>query len=463
MTVHLHRRRDTAPTASTAPSADRHTGAWSLTRVVLGSLVVGAVSALGLTLVVLPGATEAVVTGSLLLGFGLGWGALAAVSARRTTRPQRWARVPAVAMSAAGAGLVTFAPGDSSLSVLNWIWPPIVLALVAWMVVQARRALPTRAQRLLVPVFVTLAAVAVGALAQDVTSRQARHDHPAPGRTIAVGDHRLHLDCRGAGIPTVVLFNGMGELSASWARITDQVSDTTRVCAYDRAGQGWSDDVDEPQDGVTAAGDLHTLLAAAGEHGPYVLVGHSIGGPYALTYAAQYPQDVAGMVLLDSSSPRQFTDQPAYPLQYALMKRGLSLLPTLARVGLGPVTGPSSHLPGAQGDLVDAMTSTVRAQRNGRDELSTIPRLFEQSQSLTSLDDRPLMVLTASENLATEGWPAAQDRLAALSGDSIHRVVRSTHAGMVEDPTGADAAVAAITTVTRAVRTGTSVSAPRPA
>jgi pimeloyl-ACP methyl ester carboxylesterase len=178
-----------------------------------------------------------------------------------------------------------------------------------------------------------------------------------------------------------------------------------------------------------------------------------------MTYAAQYPEDVAGMVLLDSSSPRQFAEMPAYPTQYAVMKRGLSLLPTLARAGLGPVIAPRSHLPGAEGDLVEAMTSTVRAQRNGRDELSTIPRLFEQSQSLATLDDRPLVVLTASENLATEGWPAAQDRLAALSGDSVHRVVRSSHAGMVEDVAGSVASAAAITAVARAVRTGSSVSA----
>jgi pimeloyl-ACP methyl ester carboxylesterase len=457
MTVHTHPSRDTAPDA--ARDADRRTGAWSLTRVVLGSLLVGAVSALTLIMVVFPGATEAVVTGSLLLGFGAGWGALAVVSARTTHRPQRWARVPAIAMSATGAALVAFSPDDSSLSVLNWVWPPLMLALVAWMFVQARRALPRRARWLLAPVFVTLAAVAAGALVQDVTSPQVRQQHPAPGRTLAVGDHRLHLDCRGGGGPTVVLFNGMGEFSASWARITGQVSDTTRVCAYDRAGQGWSDDVDEPQDGVTAAADLHTLLAAAGEHGPYVLVGHSIGGPYALTYAAQYPEDVAGMVLLDSSSPRQFADLPAYPVQYALMRRGVSLLPTLTRAGLGPVIGPTSHLPGAEGDLAEDMSSTVRAQRNGRDELSMAPRVFEQSQSLITLDDRPLVVLTASENLSTEGWAAAQDRLAALSSDSVHRDVRSSHAGMVEDLNGSDASAAAITAVARSLGTGSPVSA----
>ena len=99
MTVHTQPSRATAPDTG-APNADRRTGALSITRVVLGSLVVGAVSALVLTLVVFPGATEAVVTGSLLLGFGVGWAALVLVSARRTNHPQRWARVPEVAMTA---------------------------------------------------------------------------------------------------------------------------------------------------------------------------------------------------------------------------------------------------------------------------------------------------------------------------------------------------------------------------
>jgi pimeloyl-ACP methyl ester carboxylesterase len=362
-------------------------------------------------------------------------------------------------MTVTGAALMVFTPQDPGLTDLNWVWPPLMLGLVSWMYVEARRNLPGRTHWLLTPVFVVLALTALGAGVQDVTSRGVMQDHPAPGKTYSVGDHRLHIDCQGAGGPTVVLFNGMGEFSGSWARITNQIGQTTRVCAYDRAGQAWSDDVDEPQDGVAAAADLNALLTAAGEQGPYVLVGHSIGGPYALTYAAQYPEDVAGMVLLDSSSPHQFADQPAYPLQYALMKRGLSLMPTLARVGLGPAIGAGSHLPGADGDVVDAINSTVRAQRYGRDEISMVPRIFEQSQSLVTLGDRPLVVLTASENLSTEGWSAAQDQLADLSSDSVHRVVRSSHAGMVEDPVGSDASASAITAVVRSARSTTPVAA----
>ena len=214
-----------------------------------------------------------------------------------------------------------------------------------------------------------LAVASVGATTENVLLVRDHDTYPAPGQIYEVDGHRLHLDCRGHGGPTVVLFNGLGEISASWARITDQVSTTTRICAYDRAGQGWSEDVATPQDGVTAAEDLHPLLAQGGEEGPYVLVGHSIGGPYALTYAAQYPEQVAGMVLLDSSSPEQLTSIPSYAGQYAMMRRGLALLPTLARLGLSRVFA-ASHLPGEEGDQVRAMTSTPYALRNGRDDVS---------------------------------------------------------------------------------------------
>ena len=232
----------------------------------------------------------------------------------------------------------------------------------------------------------------------------------------------------------MVLFNGLGEISATWARITSEVSATTRVCAYDRAGQGWSDDTNSPQDGVAAARDLHALLAAAGEPGPYILAGHSTGGPYALTYAARYPQQVAGMVLLDSSSPEQMTSIPSYAGQYALaLRRGLAFLPTLTRIGLGSLFSSGAGLPADAIGRAQAMTSTARAARNGRDEISMIPTVFRQAQALTSLHGRPLAVLTTSDSLGTDGWKAAQDKLAALSGNHVHRDVDSTHAGLITD------------------------------
>jgi pimeloyl-ACP methyl ester carboxylesterase len=444
----LTQRRDhtdnTQPTRRDVPVA----------RVIAGSLAAGVVAALALTLAVFPGATESVITGSLLVAFGGGWATMAVLTERMTSQPQRWARVPAAAMGAAGLGLLIGAPQNAALTALNWAWPPAMLALAVWMLVQMRRALTGRGRWLLTPVLVVLAATTVGATFENVTELRTEHSYPAPGKTYDVGTHRLHLYCQGEGSPTVVLFNGLGEISASWAWVTDEISPATRVCAYDRAGQGWSDDVDNPQDGVAAAKDLHALLAAAGEHGPYVLAGHSIGGPYALTYAAQYPGQVAGMVLLDSSSPEQFDAVSAYPLQYALMRRGLALFPTLARVGVGSLFGAGSQLPTDAAAEVQAMTSTARAMRNGRDELAAIPQVFEQAQALTTLHGLPLAVLTTTDSLGTEGWAAAQDELAALSTDSLHRVVDSSHAGLLSDQRPAAESAQAIAAVVAAVRTG---------
>ena len=452
-------------TTETHPASQRHhagtpetpkTG--SVSRIVAGSLVTGAAAALVLTLVVFAGGTESVITGSALTGFGLGWALIAVLTSRYTSRPQRWASVPAAAMGATGIALLVFTPDNDALTALNWVWPPVVLALAAWMFIQARQSLPRAGRWLLTPVIAVLALASLGGTYANITSATGQDTYAAPGKTFDVGDHRLHLDCRGHGGPTVVLFNGLGEISASWARITGPVAETGRVCAYDRAGQGWSDDVETPQDGVTAAADLNALLAAAGESGPYVLVGHSTGGTYALNYAARYPDQVAGMVLLDSSSPEQLTRMPAYAGQYALMRRAFALMPTLNRIGLGSLLAPASHLPDPAADQVEAMSSTVRANRNARDELSVVLDVFAQAQALTTLDDRPLAVLTTSESRdETTGWVGAQDQLTQLSTNHQHRTVDSTHEGLVEDEGPAAESVRAITDVVVAVRTRTAL------
>jgi pimeloyl-ACP methyl ester carboxylesterase len=148
---------------------------------------------------------------------------------------------------------------------------------------------------------------------------------------VDVGGHRLYLQCAGSGGPTVVLENGLMERSPSWAWISQAVARDTRVCSYDRAGTGWSEGASAPQDGLQLAAELHTLLARAHEPGPYVLVGHSTGGAYALTFAVRYPSDVAGMVLLDSASPDQFA-LPDYSSFDSNWRRVSALIPTLAKL-----------------------------------------------------------------------------------------------------------------------------------
>jgi pimeloyl-ACP methyl ester carboxylesterase len=445
------------------PSRTRRAGRGQLpvTLVVAGSLLAGATAALVLVLVVFDGGGEPVVTGAALVGFGFGWALLAVLTTRWTCQPQAWARVPAIAMVGTGIVLLVTRPGDAVLTAAGWVWPPAALALALWMV-RAARLTTTRGVRWLVyPAIAVVTAAALGGTLATVSLALDDTSDTMPGARYDVGGHRLHLTCTGTGTPTVVLQNGLGETSPLWSAVAAQVSGTSRVCAYDRAGQGWSDDVSEPQDGLAVAQDLHTLLARANEHGAYVLVGHSSGGTLAMTYAARYPGQVAGMVLLDSSSPYQYTDQPDFAGTFATMRRVLPLMPALARVAatrLMPAS-PSTALSPESTAQIQAFTNSPRGACSLRDEQSQLRHVFTQAQALTTFDPKPLAVVTARANVnSTKGWAAAQDRMAALSTNSLHWTADTTHVGLLDDTNGSKESVRAITTVVAAVRAGTALS-----
>ncbi len=134
---------------------------------------------------------------------------------------------------------------------------------------------------------------------------------------VDVGGYRLYIKCIGSGSPTVILEAGLGGDSSGWSKVMPDVGKFTRVCAYDRPSEGKSDPAPRPlrrfgshtyielRTGQQITQDLHTLLAKAVEAGPYVLVGHSLGGLYAILYANQYAKDIVGMVLVDASHPDQ--------------------------------------------------------------------------------------------------------------------------------------------------------------
>jgi hypothetical protein len=168
------------------------------------------------------------------------------------------------------------------------------------------------------------------------------------------------------------------------------------------------------------------------------------------------------MVLLDSSSPEQFTAIPSYPAQYNVMHRVMALAPTLSRLGVGRVFAAvtPSHLPAPAADQVAALTASAHGARNSSADWSVLPKVFEQAQALTTLGDHPLAVLSATESMdKTGGWAAAQDKLVALSSNHTHRVVDSTHLGLLEDQHGAAASVNAINDVIAAIRTATQLNA----
>src|SRR6185295_13267658 len=156
-----------------------------------------------------------------------------------------------------------------------------------------------------------------------------------PGQLIDVGGHRLHLLCAGSGTPTVILESGLGEGAAYWGWISTTVARDTKVCVYDRAGRGWSDSAAAAQDGIAVATDLHTLLDRGRVAGPFVLVGHSSGAEYVRIFAGRYPEQVAGMVLLDGQPAEAFESLPIFPVFYSGFRRVFALLPSLARLGVG--------------------------------------------------------------------------------------------------------------------------------
>lgn len=447
----------------TSASPDRAAPRGPFRRIVVGSLSLGALAAAVLALLVLPGAVEHVTTGVVLLAFAAGWAALAALTTRMTDRPQRWAYALAAFLATAGLWLVAVAPGDDTLTTAAWVWPPVLLVVVAWSLRHVRAAMPGRTRWLIYPVLGALGLASIGTLVNGVALQRDDVTAAAPGALYDVGGRSLHLDCTGTGSPTVVLESGLGGNSALWARIAEATAGTTRVCAYDRAGHGWSDDAPAPQDSHAVTRDLDALLEAAGESGPFVLAGHSTGGVYALTYAARHPEQVAGLVLLDSTSPDQFTVLPAYAGEYEGMTRLYGLLPTLTRLGVGRLVPALSanDVPGEAGEQAAAIASSPRSARTARDEVSTFRRAFEQAQELTTLGAKPLVVVSASETLAgTDGWEAAQQRLAGLSSNSDRRTVTSSHGGVLDHPNAYGASATAIADVVDAVRTGRPVHAP---
>ncbi|GAA2030828.1 hypothetical protein GCM10009740_20690 [Terrabacter terrae] len=406
-------------------------------RVVAGSLATGLIAAVLLALAPFVPPDEDHVTGAALCGFAVGWATLAVLSTRYTEQPQRWAVVPALVMGVSGLLVIAF--GDSSRTLLNWIWPPMLLALVIWIFIQARRQLHSSTRFwLLYPVLAVLALAAVGGGYETVREQADTTAYPMAGQMVDVGGHSLHLRCSGSGSPTVVLQPGGGDFSSVWARIAPAVAAHTRVCVYDRPGRGWSEPADSPQDATQVTTDLHALLQRAHVPGPYVLAGHSFGGLYVLTHAARYPDDVAGMVLIDSTNPATQA-VPANAKAYdtssydAATSRVAALTAAAARVGVVRLIGSFGYgdLPPQPRDEIRAKTATADYAAGWIDEFVQANASGAEAVMLTGLGAKPLVVLTAgAETDATHN--AAQKKLATLSSDSSHRVVRgASHIGLI--------------------------------
>ncbi len=425
--------------------------------IVAGSLAAGPLAALLLVFAPFIPAEESAITGAVLCGFALGWAMLAVLSVRFTHQPQRWAVTPALLMGFGGLLLVGF--GSSVDELLTWVWPPVMLAAVVWMIARARRRLHSRGgRRLLFPVIGMLALASIGGGYESVREAADARAHVMPGQLVDVGGHSLHLSCTGSGTPTVVLQPGAGEMSSALGWITPDVAQDTRVCVYDRAGRGWSESAETPQDGRQIATDLHTMLHRAQVPGPYVLAGHSFGGLYTLTFAAHFPDEVAGMVMIDSTAPRSAaTPAAARPDDRGsrdLIGRVAALVSASGRLGLARLYGQTDYgsLPPRSRDEVRASLATVGGVRSTIDEYVQANASIQEAASLGDFGDKPLVVLTAGSG-HDAAWAAAQNRLAGLSTNSVHRVVDgASHGALILEEGPAAATTRAILDVVSSVR-----------
>jgi pimeloyl-ACP methyl ester carboxylesterase len=315
--------------------------------------------------------------------------------------------------------------------------------------------------------------VVAGVIYEQIMRSRAASEFPVQGRLLDIGNGRhMQIDCRGTGTPTVVFEAGLDTAgSLSWSAVQDAIAATTRACAYSRAGVMWSDPRTQKFEPDGVARDLHALLAAAGEHAPFVMVGHSLGGPYIMTFTRLYPQDVAGLVFVDASHPDQIER-----INQAVGKK----LPSGATMLKAASALNWTGLPRLMSSYSENGTFPAKAKQANDAYIShSIGAALEEAESLDAtlaaagqlrqLGDRPIVVLTATKPLPAEvlksvemtpeqgkrmqaAWKQLHDDEASWSHHSRHELVpEATHYIQFDKP---DVVIAAVKEVVGDVRTG---------
>lgn len=287
-------------------------------------------------------------------------------------------------------------------------------------------------KRMLIGSSVGLFILAVaGMIYQTAATEVDQRKFPPPGMLVNVDGYKMHIYCMGAGSPMILLDHVGGGSSVDWALIQPQLAEHTRVCAYDRAGFGWSDYNPAPRTMEQQVHELHELLQGANEQGPYILVGHSYGARVDRVYAAKYPDKVAGMVLMDAGI---LSDDPRYPAELHSDSESEEKMFRAAR-GLAPfglirLMRPLMELPTF--DLPDdarlasaSFSVTPRFLKSVVDQSDSLPTVFQEEREVTSLGDIPLLVLVATEpaNAVRKVWNQANIEMASLSTRGSHRIV----------------------------------------
>jgi pimeloyl-ACP methyl ester carboxylesterase len=302
---------------------------------------------------------------------------------------------------------------------------------------------------------VLLGLTLLGALYETAAEAADVRAYPPPGQMVDVGGYRLHINCVGTGSPTVVIEAGWGDWSATWSSwVQPAVAQTTRVCTYDRAGYGYSEAGPLPRTADRFAQELHTLLQEARVPGPYVVVGHSLGGALVRVFAHDYPAEVAGVVLIESMNPSAVEPSAAVaPPPTDLPSSDDWILTFPARVGLlrllaGPL-GLSAGLSPEVANTYVAFSVTPRHVQTTIDEGRGMPAGLAQARAIQTLGAVPVIVLSRGLE-QDQTHQAEQSELLHLSPDSQQLVAdRSGHNVQIDQP---EAAVGAIATMVEQAR-----------
>jgi len=255
-----------------------------------------------------------------------------------------------------------------------------------------------------------------------------------PGELVDIGGYKLHIDCTGQGSPAVILDSGLGDTYVSWQRVLPQIAQSARVCSYDRAGLGYSDSSPHPRTSKNIAEELHTLLHNAGVPPPYILVGHSMGGFDVRLYASLHRNEVAGMVLVDSSHPEQLKRLPAAVLDLdASWVRQQEFLEFTMPFGIPRLLGLCDSDP-----EVRAAECNFHSAREAVAELKSVSESAAQTAATGPFGDLTLAVLSSDpdhprpdlpEDLVkptNDAWQQMQEELVHLSTKGTQAVAKGS-------------------------------------
>jgi len=287
-------------------------------------------------------------------------------------------------------------------------------------------------------IFLVIAMVA-GSIYQAAASASDLKKYPPPGELYDVGDYRLHLYCTGAGSPTVILEAGAGLPALTWYLVQKEVGGFARVCSYDRPGFGWSDTASGPLSPAQVAADLHKLLELADVSGPYILVGHSVGGFYVRAYASQYPSEVAGLILVEAVHEDQ---DVRYPPEFVKLSSNTSAMMPFCQITetFGWMRALKSYdalVPGnlLPPDVGEAAQSTLyRADycKAVANEAKAVASFRAQPNLPRSLGDLPLIVLSAGIP-ADEGYAQLGKVMRSIISREIFAKVHEANQDMQQD------------------------------